>query len=71
MELKDFIHTYYIGNPVLNKFCYFWNIFSYLDSLDRIGQRRYIPTEQDILRTRVKSTGIQETRFKFKGLDIQ
>ena len=27
----------------------------------------YIPTDQDILRTRVRSTGIVEERFKVKG----
>ncbi|TNM91151.1 hypothetical protein fugu_003440 [Takifugu bimaculatus] len=40
----------------------------YLDSLDRIGAADYQPTEQDILRTRVKTTGIVETHFTFKNL---
>uniref|UniRef100_G1QFL7 Guanine nucleotide-binding protein G(o) subunit alpha n=1 Tax=Myotis lucifugus TaxID=59463 RepID=G1QFL7_MYOLU len=40
----------------------------YLDSLDRIGASDYQPTEQDILRTRVKTTGIVETHFTFKNL---
>lgn len=44
---------------------------SYLDSLDRIGDKRYIPTEQDILRTRVKSTGIVEYEFSYKGLHFR
>lgn len=42
--------------------------FSYLDSLDRISATNYIPTQDDVLRTRVKTTGIVETRFTFKGL---
>ena len=47
----------------------------YLDSLSRISAKRYQPTEQDILRTRVKSTGITETlftynRIKFKLVDV-
>ncbi|XKL65710.1 hypothetical protein PGB90_009130 [Kerria lacca] len=40
----------------------------YLNSLDRIFQPNYIPTQQDVLRTRVKTTGIIETHFTFKGL---
>lgn len=44
---------------------------SYLDSLDRIGASDYQPTEQDILRTRVKTTGIVETHFTFKNLHFR
>lgn len=40
----------------------------YLNSLDRISQTNYVPTQQDVLRTRVKTTGIVETHFKCKGL---
>ena len=45
--------------------------YSYLDSLDRIGDRRYVPTVHDILRTRVKSTGIVEYEFDFKALHFR
>ena len=44
---------------------------SYLDSLDRIGDRRYVPTVHDILRTRVKSTGIVEYEFDYKSLHFR
>jgi len=40
----------------------------YLGGLDRLGQSDYIPTEQDVLRTRVKTTGIVETHFLYKNL---
>ncbi|KAI5613868.1 guanine nucleotide-binding protein G(o) subunit alpha [Silurus asotus] len=43
----------------------------YLDSLDRIGSPDYLPTEQDILRSRVKTTGIVETHFSFKNLNFR
>uniref|UniRef100_A0A8C6QTD8 Guanine nucleotide-binding protein G(K) subunit alpha n=1 Tax=Nannospalax galili TaxID=1026970 RepID=A0A8C6QTD8_NANGA len=33
-----------------------------------ISQTNYIPTQQDVLRTRVKTTGIVETHFTFKEL---
>ena len=32
----------------------------FLDELDRIGSEDYLPTEQDVLHTRVKTTGIVE-----------
>ncbi|KAI8338129.1 guanine nucleotide binding protein, alpha subunit [Chlamydoabsidia padenii] len=35
----------------------------YFDSVDRIGDMNYIPTDQDVLRSRVKTTGITETTF--------
>lgn len=43
----------------------------YLNSLDRISHPNYIPTQQDVLRTRVKTTGIVETHFSFKGLHFK
>lgn len=43
----------------------------YLDNLERIGARKYVPSTQDILRTRVRSTGIVETHFQFKGLYVK
>ncbi|KAI7851753.1 guanine nucleotide-binding protein subunit alpha [Circinella umbellata] len=35
----------------------------YFDSIDRIGDPNYVPTDQDVLRSRVKTTGITETTF--------
>lgn len=43
----------------------------YLNALDRIARPGYIPTQQDVLRTRVKTTGIVETNFAFKGLNFK
>lgn len=37
---------------------------SYFNALERIGAPGYLPTDQDILRSRVKTTGITETSFK-------
>ncbi|KAG8933848.1 guanine nucleotide-binding protein subunit alpha [Tulasnella sp. 418] len=36
----------------------------YFNALDRIAAPGYMPTDQDILRSRVKTTGITETTFK-------
>ncbi|KAL3311371.1 hypothetical protein Ciccas_010046 [Cichlidogyrus casuarinus] len=43
----------------------------YLDALERLAKPDYLPTEQDVLRSRVKTTGIVETRFNFKELDFK
>jgi hypothetical protein len=38
----------------------------FLDSLERISKSEYVPTEQDVLRTRVRTTGIVEIQFLYK-----
>ncbi len=43
---------------------------SYLSALDRLASAEYIPSEQDVLRTRVKTTGIVETHFSYKSLNF-
>lgn len=46
-------------------------IHSYLNDLERLIQPGYVPTEQDVLRSRVKTTGIIETQFSFKDLNFR
>ncbi|XP_029358352.1 guanine nucleotide-binding protein G(i) subunit alpha-2 [Echeneis naucrates] len=43
----------------------------YLNDLERIAKTDYIPSQQDVLRTRVKTTGIVETHFTFKELHFK
>ncbi|KAK3512687.1 hypothetical protein QTP70_023168, partial [Hemibagrus guttatus] len=43
----------------------------YLNDLERIAKGDYIPTQSDVLRTRVKTTGIVETHFTFKDLHFK
>lgn len=43
----------------------------YLNALDKISLPNYVPSQQDVLRTRVKTTGIVETQFSFKGLHFK
>jgi hypothetical protein len=38
-------------------------LFSYLDDLDRITAQGFVPTQQDVLRVRVPTTGINEYPF--------
>ncbi|KAI8074789.1 guanine nucleotide-binding protein subunit alpha [Gongronella butleri] len=40
----------------------------YFDSINRIGDPNYVPTDQDVLRSRVKTTGITETTFVIQDL---
>jgi len=43
----------------------------YLNALDRIMSPGYIPTESDVLHTRVQTTGIVETTFEYGGLNFK
>jgi len=47
----------------------------YFDAIDRLADNSFIPTEQDVLRSRAKTTGIIEIEFtiqktKFKMVDV-
>ena len=44
---------------------------SYLQELDRITKPDYLPNEQDVLRSRVKTTGIIEEQFACKELHFR
>lgn len=46
-------------------------IISYLNEMDRICKADYMPTEQDVLRSRVKTTGIIEEQFSCKELHFR
>lgn len=41
---------------------------SYFDSIERISAHDYLPNDQDVLRSRVKTTGITETTFIIQDL---
>uniref|UniRef100_A0A8C3U7R5 G protein subunit alpha transducin 3 n=1 Tax=Catharus ustulatus TaxID=91951 RepID=A0A8C3U7R5_CATUS len=43
----------------------------YLNDLDRLAMPDYVPTEQDVLHSRVQTTGIIETQFSFKDLNFR
>eukprot|EP01129_Flabellula_baltica_P013709 TRINITY_DN6424_c0_g1_i1.p1 TRINITY_DN6424_c0_g1~~TRINITY_DN6424_c0_g1_i1.p1 ORF type:complete len:367 (+),score=80.46 TRINITY_DN6424_c0_g1_i1:37-1137(+) len=42
----------------------------YLNNIKRIAKSDYLPTDDDILRSRVKTTGVIETKFKLEGTDF-
>uniref|UniRef100_A0A0N4ZT08 Guanine nucleotide-binding protein alpha-3 subunit n=1 Tax=Parastrongyloides trichosuri TaxID=131310 RepID=A0A0N4ZT08_PARTI len=43
----------------------------FLDNVKRISSPDYKPTEQDILLSRIKTTGIVEVKFKMKNVDFR
>ncbi|NXM24378.1 GNAT3 protein, partial [Oxyruncus cristatus] len=43
----------------------------YLNDLDRLAMSDYVPSEQDVLHSRVQTTGIIETQFSFKDLNFR
>lgn len=43
----------------------------FLDKVDIIGEDSYMPTDQDILRCRVLTTGIYELNFQVKNVNFQ
>jgi guanine nucleotide-binding protein G(i) subunit alpha len=43
----------------------------YFDEVTRLSAPDYMPTEQDVLRSRAKTTGIIETEFQIEGTNFQ
>lgn len=43
----------------------------FLDNTQRIFSPTYVPTENDVLRSRVKTTGIVEIQFSFKNMQFK
>ncbi|KAK0409731.1 hypothetical protein QR680_004721 [Steinernema hermaphroditum] len=43
----------------------------FLNSVDRIADKDYKPTDQDILLSRIKTTGIVEVKFQMKNVDFR
>ena len=66
-----YILNTFATTALLCALCNFFVFSSFLDDLDRLGAKDYQPTEQDILRTRVKTTGIVEVHFSFKNLNFK
>ena len=43
----------------------------FIEHLDRVGESNYEPTDQDVLRTRVKTTGVSSIEFTFKKVQFR
>jgi len=46
-------------------------LLSFFGALNRINQQDYIPTETDVLRSRVKTTGIVEMDVVFDNVSVK
>ena len=44
------------------------SLYSYFENMGRLLQPDYVPDEQDVLRSRVQTTGIIETSFRVDKL---
>jgi hypothetical protein len=42
-----------------------FNFVSFLSEIDRIAARHYQPTDEDVIRARLRTLGVQEYRFVF------
>jgi hypothetical protein len=45
-------------------------LYSYFNHLDRITSQDYIPTAEDILRSKMRTTGVLETVFETSGIEF-
>lgn len=45
-----------------------FRVSSYLSDLDRIAEASYLPTQQDVLRVRIPTTGIIEYPFDLQSI---
>ena len=50
-----------------------WFVFfpSYFENMERICSPKFIPTQRDVLRARVRTQGVIETCFRHKGVIIR
>lgn len=48
-----------------------WHANSFFEDLDRIFNKDFVPTDQDVLRARLRTTGITETVFDLGSLQYR
>lgn len=51
--------------------CLIFFFYSFLSQARRLAESDYIPTVDDVIRARLKTTGILETFFQLGKLNIQ
>jgi len=63
-EIKDFYFTNQWDIPIPDTSSYFW------DEVKRISDPNFEPRKHDILRSKLKTVGINEVAFDFEGLSL-
>lgn len=58
----------FCGEKYTSWFIVSFCVCSYLNALDRIAEPAYLPTQQDVLRVRVPTTGIIEYPFDLQSV---
>ncbi len=72
-SLSEYVHVvsfcwdWWFPSVCISVIC-FLPIYSYLNDLERIGSPGYVPTQQDVLRVRVPTTGIIEYPFDLENI---
>ena len=46
-------------------------LFSFLDNFDRISQQNFTPSDDDLLRVRIPTTGIVQEDFQFDQVQLR
>lgn len=45
--------------------------FSFLNDLDRLIQKDYLPTQEDILYARTETIGVNELRYVYNNMELR
>jgi hypothetical protein len=69
--LKCYMHILNVGSKLNQVDTFSFFCFSFLDRVHIVMQPDYTPTEQDILRCRVLTSGIFETKFSVDKVNFQ
>ena len=67
LQISQYLNNY--GILIIIYIFYFF--FSFFNDIERIGENNFLPTNQDVLRCRVRSTGIDEAEFELEGLEFK
>ena len=74
MKMVQFL--FFFLSPTFSRLTDFASSFSqqklsFLDSIDRIAEENYIPTDDDILQARVRTLAVSEHLFNIDGVNYR
>ncbi len=50
---------------------YIYVLFSFLDNIDRVSNENFMPTDDDLLRVRIPTSGLVQEEFEFRNVRLQ